>query len=66
MGKDVNSDAASLDECLGCFGNFNRKNQIGTRHCALMLRCAIENEQKVRMEVMEDLVGADGIFVRVN
>jgi hypothetical protein len=66
MIKDVSSHGLSLDDCLGCFGNFNRKNQICTKRCALMLRCAIENEQKVRMEVMEDLVASDGFFVRVN
>jgi hypothetical protein len=58
--------AISLDDHVGCFGNFNRKNLICKKYCALNLRCAIENEQSVRIEVLEDLMISEGFFSRVN
>jgi hypothetical protein len=61
LGKNV-----SLDDYVGCFGNFNRKNVICKRYCALNLRCAIENEQNVRMELLEDLVASEGLFLKGN
>ena len=59
--KDV-----SLDDHVGCFGNFNRRNLVCKKYCALNLRCAIENEQNVRMEVLEDLMASEGIFIKAN
>jgi len=66
MRKDPSTRRVSLDDFVGCFGNFNRKNVICHKYCALSLRCAIENEQQVRMEVLEDLVTSDGFYVKVN
>jgi hypothetical protein len=65
MLKNLNKNI-SLDDYVGCFGNFNRKNVICKRYCALNLRCAIENEQNVRMELLEDLVASDGLFLKGN
>lgn len=56
----------SLDDHVGCFGNFNRKKLICKKYCALNLRCAIENEQNVRIEVFEDLMVSEGNFPMVN
>jgi hypothetical protein len=60
------SKNVSLDDYVGCFGNFNRKNLICKKYCALNLRCAIENEQNVRMELLEDLVASEGLFLKGN
>ena len=49
-----------LDDYVGCFGNFNRGNVICRKHCAVNLRCAVEQDQNVRLEVLEDLVISDG------
>jgi hypothetical protein len=65
MLKNLNKNI-SLDDYVGCFGNFNRKNIICKKYCALNLRCAIENEQNVRMELLEDLVASEGLFLKGN
>jgi hypothetical protein len=65
MLKNLNNNV-SLDDYVGCFGNFNRKNIICKKYCALNLRCAIENEQNVRMELLEDLVASEGLFLKGN
>lgn len=56
----------SLDEHVGCFGNFSRKDLICKKFCAMNLRCAIENDQNVRMEILEDLVASEGIYIKAN
>jgi hypothetical protein len=48
-----------LDDYLGCFGNFNRGNLICKKFCAVNLRCAIERDQSVRLELIEDLVASE-------
>lgn len=41
---------------LGCFGGYQPEDVICRKFCALRLRCAIEHEQSLRLEVLEDLV----------
>jgi hypothetical protein len=48
-----------FDMHLGCFGNFDAEDPICLRLCALNLRCTIEHDQNVRLEMIEDLVSAD-------
>ena len=48
-----------LDDYLGCFGNFNRSNLICKKFCAVNLRCAIERDQNVRLELIEDLISSE-------
>ena len=55
----------SLDEHLGCFGGFNRKDLICRKYCALNLRCALEHEQNARVELLDDLVSSDSIFIKI-
>ncbi len=43
------------DDHLGCFGNFNISDKICIKHCVLSLRCSIDREQKVKLEMLEDL-----------
>ena len=47
---------AYLKEHRCSFGEFNTQDRICRKYCALNLRCAIEQEQNARMEILEDLV----------
>ena len=57
--KCINS--LDLNDYLGCFGNFNRRNLVCKKFCAVNLRCAIERDQNVRIELIEDLVASEDI-----
>jgi len=56
----------SLDQYLGCFGRYRSEDLICKRKCALNLRCSIEREQNERYEIIEELVSASGMVVKVN
>ena len=53
----------SIDDHLGCFGNFNIEDPICKRFCSLSLRCAIENDQNTRLEIIEDLISSDSMII---
>jgi hypothetical protein len=55
----------SLDDHLGCLGNFNIQDPLCQKLCALSLRCAIEREKNTRLELLEDLISYDGMFIKV-
>jgi hypothetical protein len=55
----------SLDDHLGCFGDFNIQNPICKKFCALSLRCAIERDHNNRLEFIEDLLSSDGAFTKL-
>lgn len=57
MNKAIDS-GRELDAYLGCFGNFAMEDPICKGLCALRLRCAIERDQKTRMELMEEMVAS--------
>jgi len=63
MKKEINNKIP-LDDHLGCFGDFNIEDPICKKFCALSLRCIIERDQNVRMEILEDLVSPDGMFIK--
>jgi hypothetical protein len=50
MKKELNNKIP-LDDHLGCFGDFNIEDPICKKFCALSLRCIIERDQNVRMEI---------------
>jgi hypothetical protein len=56
----------ALNQYLGCFGGYRREDAICRRHCALNLRCAIEQEQNQRFEVLEELVSNGGMVIKTN
>lgn len=64
--KKKNISGLELDDYLGCFGNFNRRNPVCKKFCAVNLRCAIERDQNVRIELIEDLVTAEDIKGRIH
>ena len=48
-----------------CFGEFNSANRLCAKHCVLRLRCAIEQHQNLRIELIEDLVSAEGQLIKI-
>ncbi|MCU0555965.1 MAG: hypothetical protein WAV08_10585 [Desulfobacterales bacterium] len=50
---------------LGCFGDFSPRDRVCAKFCALSLRCAIEKEKNSRMEILEDMVYSDELFITV-
>ena len=58
-------DKTSLDDHLGCFGNFNPQDTICKKFCAISLRCAIDRDQNIRMELIEDLISSDCILTKI-
>ena len=54
----------SMDNYLGCFGNFNIGDLICKKFCALRLRCAIERDQINGVELLEDLMYSDDLFMK--
>ena len=55
---------SSLDEHLGCFGEFDARNEICKRYCVLNIRCTIEKEQNKNMDYIEELITYDDSNIR--
>ncbi|MCF8067253.1 MAG: hypothetical protein K9L30_01575 [Desulfobacterales bacterium] len=58
-------DEQALDNHLGCFGHYRSMDTMCKKLCALRLRCAIEFDQNVRMEILEDLVASEELYMRM-
>ena len=58
-------DHVFLTNPNGCFGNYNNEDDICKKMCALRLRCTVEHNQNMRMELIEDLVASDGILLKI-
>ena len=56
----------SFDHYLGCFGRYRKTDLICRQRCALNLRCAIENDQNERFEMLEELVSASSMVIKAN
>lgn len=54
---------SELFEKLDCFGEYIKTNPLCTKHCVLRLRCAIEQEQINRMELLSDLAATEGMII---
>ena len=63
--KKTAPSAIMIDEHLGCFGDFDSDKPICRRFCALSIRCAIENDQNARMELLEELVSFDQVVMKI-
>lgn len=63
--KKVLTGKRVLDQHLACLGEFNPKDPICKYRCALRLRCVIEQDQKERTEILEELVFFDGVPLKV-
>jgi hypothetical protein len=55
----------SLDDHLGCLGNFSIQDPLCQKLCALNLRCAIESEKNSRLELLEDLISYNDMLIKV-
>lgn len=53
------------DSHLGCLGNFNIEDKICRKYCSINLRCAIESENNIRMEILEDLASQDNMTIKM-
>lgn len=62
---DRSFDKKALDDHIGCFGNFNKTDPVCTKLCAVNLKCAIEGDQQDKMEIIEDLVASEIMFMKV-
>ena len=49
---------------LGCFGGFRSEDRICRRHCAVRIRCAIERDQKIYLEVCEGMAAGDDLLLK--
>ena len=63
MKEEINNKFP-LDDHLGCFGYFDIEDPICQKLCALSVRCIIERNQNIRMEILEDMVFYDGEFLK--
>lgn len=55
----------SLDDHLGCIGNFNIQDPLCKKLCALSLRCAIDRDKNARIELLEDLISYNDMFIKI-
>ena len=55
----------SLDDHIGCLGNFNIQDPLCKKLCALSLRCAIDRDKNTRLELLEDLMSYSGVFIKM-
>ncbi len=64
MKKDTKKQI-SIEEHVGCFGDYKTEDPICKHHCAVNLRCFLEREQSVRVEILEDLISSANMFYTV-
>jgi hypothetical protein len=50
---------ASATIPLGCFGSFQSEDPICRNHCAIRIRCAIERDQAIYLEILEESGSGD-------
>ena len=50
---------------LGCFGEFQKEDPICMHYCALNIRCIIEQDQKTRIEIIEDMETSENLQVKI-
>ena len=55
----------SIDDHIGCLGNFNAQDPLCKKLCALSLRCAIDRNKNDRIELLEDLISYNDMFIKI-
>jgi hypothetical protein len=63
--KEELMNQISIDDHLGCLGNFNIEDPLCKKLCALSLRCAIDRDKNVQLELLEDLMSYDSVFIKM-
>jgi hypothetical protein len=54
-----------MDTYLDCYGDVNRADTVCRKYCALRLRCAIEQQDPMRIEQFDDMMSADEIQLKL-
>ncbi|MEE4356826.1 MAG: hypothetical protein V2I97_10170 [Desulfococcaceae bacterium] len=54
----------TIEDYAGCFGDFCSEDKVCRKFCALSILCAIERELTDQMELMEEIVIPENIFIR--
>ena len=54
-----------MDNYLDCYGDCNLADTVCRKYCALRLRCAIEQQEQMRIEQFEDMMSADEIQLKL-
>jgi hypothetical protein len=63
--KRITVQCAAATIHTGCFGNFRFGDAVCRKHCAIRIRCAIERDEKMLLEVVEEMdVGGDEFFLK--
>ncbi|MCU0590998.1 MAG: hypothetical protein MUC57_05935 [Desulfobacterales bacterium] len=44
---------------LGCFGGFQSDDPVCRKYCAIRIRCAIERDQAIFLEVLDEPAAGD-------
>lgn len=55
----------AADESADCFGGYNKNDRLCTKYCILRLRCAIEQEQKLRSALLDELIESESSIGRI-
>ena len=53
------------DVHLNCFGELRPLDEVCREHCVLCIRCLIEKNQNIQMEVFEEMMVAEFMSLRV-
>lgn len=65
MKEKVNVRRISTTLRLGCFGHFRSDDRVCRNHCAIRIRCAVERDQKIVLEVMNEMNIGDDLPVKL-
>lgn len=61
--NDIFHAVISTIEQAECLGDFDKNNPLCSTYCVLRLRCAIEQDNNIRNELMEELFASEGTSV---
>ena len=59
------SNSQTAVDSVECFGEFNPERQVCKKLCVLNIRCAIEKDKNVRMEILEELVSEETAALKI-
>lgn len=63
--KKKTTDKSWGEDHLGCYGDFDAEDTVCKKLCALNLRCAIDRDENVRMEIMEDFILSENLVIKI-
>jgi hypothetical protein len=55
----------STSEQAECIGDYDKNDPLCSNYCALRLRCAIEQDNIMRSELLEELFASEGPSVKL-